>query len=406
MLNISYESVITSNKEIDVVMKIERIKTFLVNPNVKKTKKLLFVKVETSEGISGWGECYTQPDRDSSIKMMVEGISRYLIGRDPFNIKHFTYFAYNDFVSKRGSMEYYCAISGIEQALWDIVGKALNTPVYNLLGGLCREKIRVYANGWDAWFSDGELPERAKQIVDKGFTALKFDPFRGPFRMHVSKEEENNAIKCVKMVREAVGEKVDLLIEVHRRLAPINAIRVAREIEEYNPFWYEEPVSSRNLDALAEVKNKVKHAVVAGEQLYTKEDFRELFEKRAVDIINPDIGCCGGILELKEIAAMAEAYYIGVSPHNYNSTTIATAATIQLCAVIPNFIIVEYFINFEDFGREICYEEPLEVKNGYIKLSNKPGLGLELNEEALTHLCCNDTELPKRKIPYPNEEGP
>lgn len=384
-------------------MKIKSIKTFLVNPDVQKTKKLLFVKIETDEDIYGWGECYTVTEREFAIEMIVKNISTYLIGRSPFHIKHFTYIMYNDFAYKRGSMEFYCAMSGIEQALWDIIGKKLETPVYNLLGGPCRNKIRVYANGWDGWYSDDDLPKRAKQLVDRGFTALKFDPFYGPFRMHISKEEEEIAVNCVKIIREAVGTQIDLLIEVHRRLAPANAINVAREIEKYSPFWYEEPVSSNNIDALVEVKQNIKHPMVAGEDLYTKSGFRELFEKRAVDIINPDICACGGILEAKEISAMAEAYYICVSPHNCNSTTIGLAATIQLCAVIPNFIITEYFVNFERFGSEIC-DEPLQVKDSYIEIPNKPGLGIELNEKVLMKFIHQEKPFPKRKFRYFFEE--
>ncbi|MFQ5931577.1 MAG: mandelate racemase/muconate lactonizing enzyme family protein, partial [Nitrospiraceae bacterium] len=339
-------------------------------------KNWLFVKVETDEGIHGWGECYTQSDRDRAIEMHVQQLGRYLVGRSPFNIKHFTFMAYHDFAAKRGAMDFYSAVSGIEQALWDIVGKALNAPVYNLLGGACRDKIRVYANGWSRGTIQ-ERAERAKQLVEQAFTALKFDPFPGPWRTHISHQDERAAVDCVRAVREAVGPDVDLLIEVHRRLAPIHAIRVAHQIEEFNPFWYEEPVSARNLDALAEVRRAINLPVVTGEELYTKAEFREVFEKQAADILNPDVGNCGGILELKEIAAMAEPYFVTMAPHCYNSTTVALAATVQACAVMPNFLITEYFVNFTERGDEICLK-PITVKNGYIHLPTGPGLGIEL----------------------------
>ncbi|MCZ6636353.1 MAG: mandelate racemase/muconate lactonizing enzyme family protein, partial [bacterium] len=292
-------------------MKITAIKTHLVNPGTGKN--WLFVKIETDEGLHGWGECYTQADRDRVIEIHVHQLARYLTGRSPFNIKHFTHMAYNDFGGKRGAMDLYCAISGIEHALWDIVGKACNQPVYNLLGGACREKIRVYANGWGGGRNPETMATRAKEVIDRGFTALKFDPFPGPWRSIIDHRAENHAVDCVQAVREAVGPDVEILVEVHRRLSPMHAIRVARRMEPYRPFWYEEPVSARDVDGLAEAKHNINLPVVTGEELYTKSEFRQIFEKRAADIINPDVCNCGGLLELKEIAAMAEPYHIAVS---------------------------------------------------------------------------------------------
>ena len=360
-------------------MKVTNLRTFLVHPGTGKN--WLFVKVETDEGIHGWGECYTQADRDRAIEIHVQQLGRYLIGGSPFNIKHFTFMAYHDFAGKRGAMDLYSAISGIEQALWDIVGKALKVPAYNLLGGACRDRIRVYANGWGGRTIE-ERVEHALQLVEQGFTAMKFDPFPGPWRTHISRGDEREAVECVRAVREAVGPDVDLLIEVHRRLAPIHAIRIAHQMEVFSPFWYEEPVSARNIDALAEVRREIDLPVVTGEELYTKAEFREVFEKGAADILNPDVCNCGGILELKEIAAMAEPYFVAMSPHNYNSTTIGLAATVQACAVMPNSLITEYFVNFTACGDEISIN-PIAVEDGYIQLPTAPGLGLELDESAL-----------------------
>ena len=234
-------------------MKIENIKSFLVYSKGHRAgmiggKSWLFVKVETDAGIHGWGEAYTQLDRDRSIQAHVEELSRYLVGRDPFNIKHTTQMAYDDYAGRRGSMEFYCALSGIEQAMWDIVGKKLGVPVYQLLGGACRDKIRVYANGWYGGAKDPEdYATMAMEVVEQGFTALKFDPFPGPWRLYVDKEVEEAAVDNIAAVRGAVGEKVDILIEVHRRLSPMNAVRVAKQVERFRPFWYEEPVPSENL---------------------------------------------------------------------------------------------------------------------------------------------------------------
>ena len=383
-------------------MKVTGLKTFLVNPG--HSKNLLFVKVDTDEGIAGWGEAYTQSDRDHSIAVHAQQMGRYLVGRSPFNIKHFTHVMYHDFAGKRGAMEFYSAISAIEQALWDIAGKKLGAPVYNLLGGACRDKVRVYANGWSGGMkTPDEIATRATEVVSMGFTALKWDPFPNPWRAYISKYDEDQAVDSVRTMREAVGPDIDLLIEVHRRLAPMHAIRVARRIEQYNPFWYEEPVSGRNLPALAAAKREIGIPVVTGEELYTKAEFREVFELRAADIINPDICNTGGILELKEIAAMAETYYVVVSPHNYNSTTIGLAATVQLCATIPNFLITEYFVNFTELGEEIS-TNPLKVENGYIRLPAAPGLGMDLKEEALARYPYK--QFPARDIRQYSDEGP
>ena len=383
-------------------MYVNSVQPFLVDPGTGKN--WLFVKVDTDAGISGWGECYTQSDRDQSIVAHVQQLGRYLLGRDPVNIKHFTHMAYHDFAGKRGAMDFYSALSGLEQALWDIVGKHFGTPVYNLLGGACREKIRVYANGWSGGAGTPEgYAERALQIVARGFTALKFDPFPGPWRTHISRHAEEQAVETVRVVREAVGPDVDLLIEVHRRLAPMHAVRVARAIESYRPFWYEEPVSACNVDALAACRRDIRLPIVTGEELYTKAEFREVFEKQAADVINPDICNCGGLLELKEIAAMAEPYFVAVSPHNYNSTTIGLAATLQLAACIPNFLITEYFVNFEERGAEIAVE-PLRVDGGYIALPQGPGLGVELRQDVLERYPYR--EFPLRGLPTYRDEIP
>jgi galactonate dehydratase len=369
-------------------MQVSNVETFCVQSGGHKAgmtgqKVWVFVKVITDEGVHGWGEAYTQLDRYTNIEQNVHEMARYLVGRSPFNIKHFTTMIYDDFAGRRGSMDLYCALSGLEQALWDILGKKLDTPVYNLLGGACRPKIRVYANGW---YGDATTPEEyadlAVKTVKRGFSALKFDPFPGPWRLYITRKDEEKAVDVVRAVRDAVGPDVDLLIEVHRRLSPMHAIRVAHSITQYKPYWYEEPVPVENVKALAEVRANIDVPVVTGEAIYTKRGFREIFEQRAADIINPDVCNCGGILELKEIAAMAEPHYVAVSPHNYNSTTVGLAATVQVSACIPNFIITEYFVNFENMGKQITVE-PIKIEKGYIKLHEKPGLGIELKEEFL-----------------------
>ena len=383
-------------------MKISDIRYHLVNPG--KGKNLCFVRIDTDEGIHGWGECYTQADRDIQVTAHIDRLKRYLVGRDPTNIKHFIQIVFDDFAGRRGAMDLWCAVSGLEQAMWDITGKVCGVPIHKLLGGPVRERIRVYANGWGGggWDS-GIIAERASEVVEQGFTALKFDPIPGPWRTFVDKRVENQTVENVRAVRQAVGQDVDILVEMHRRLAPMHAIKIARQIEEYEPFWYEEPVLAENIDALAAAKREIRIPVVTGEELYTKFEFREVFEKQAADIINPDVCNVGGILELKEIGAMAEPYFVAVSPHNYNSTALGLAATIQVSATMPNFLITEYFLNLEDFGKDITVD-PFEVNNGYIELPKTPGLGIEIDESSLAKYPYQ--EFPPRAVRQFRDEGP
>jgi galactonate dehydratase len=383
-------------------MKVTDVKHFLAHPG-GRGKNLCFVKVETDEGVYGWGEAYTQSDRDTQITAHIDQLKRYLIGRDPRNIKHFMQIAYDDFAGRRSAMDLWCALSGIEQAMWDITGKVAGMPVHMLLGGACRSQIRVYANGWSGSTNPQTLAERAQEVVEMGFTAMKFDPIPGPWRTYVSKDVENAAIENVEAVRDAVGWDVDILVEMHRRLAPMHARRIAREIERFRPFWYEEPVLAENIDALAAVKRDINLPVVTGEELYTKFEFREVFEKQAADIINPDVCNVGGILELKEIAAMAEPYFVVVSPHNYNSTTLGLAATLQVSAAIPNFLITEYFVNLEEFGKDIA-KIPFEVKDSYIQVPTTPGIGIDLDEDRLANYPYQP--FPARSLRQYYEEGP
>ncbi|PYM53694.1 MAG: mandelate racemase/muconate lactonizing enzyme family protein [Candidatus Rokuibacteriota bacterium] len=386
----------------EITLRVSRVTSFLVD--LGGGKNLLFVKIDTESGPHGWGECYTQADRDTSVIALVDALGRYLVGRDASHITHFLHVAYHDFAAKRGAMDFWSAVSGLEQALWDIAGKRHGVPVHALLGGPCRERIRVYANGW---YGKSKTPADyaalARETVARGFGALKFDPFPGPWRTHLSREHEEQAVATVAAVREAVGAEVDLLIEVHRRLAPMHAVRIARALERFRPFWYEEPVSSTNLEALAECRRQISIPVVTGEELYTRAEFRRAFELRAADIVNPDVCNCGGILELRAIAQMAEPSFVTVSPHNYNSTTVGLAATLQVSAAIPNFLITEYFVNFEARGREIA-SPGFEVRDGYIAVPQSPGLGIELDEAVLARH--PGRQFPPRALPSPADEGP
>jgi len=383
-------------------MKITAVKSFPVHPGWRKN--LIFVKVETDAGIHGWGEAYSQYDRDTAVMAQLNALGPYLTGRSPFDIKHFTQFAFDDYAARRGSVELWCAISGIEQALWDIVGKACGQPVYNLLGGKYREKIRVYANGWSYGVTEpDDYARAAEKVVKAGFTAMKFDPLPAPWRTYIPKEHEKHAVRVVKAIRDAVGPDVDLLIEQHRRLAPMHAIRLDKQLAEFDLYWMEESCQAEYPDELALIRREIGVPMVIGEATYTKTGFRPLLEKRSADILNPDVACVGGILELKEIAAMAESFLVAMSPHNYNSTLVALASTVHASATMPNFIITEYFLPFVDFCDKISPNQ-LKPKNGYIELPTAPGLGVDVNEEALKKFPAK--VYPARKLRTPADEGP
>lgn len=362
-------------------MKVTQVTPHLFFPGT--AKNLLFCRVETDDGLYGWGESYVVQGKERVVEQYINMLAGYVVGHSPFEIKHLETSLFNDYALKRSSFDFFAAWSAIEIALWDIVGKACNQPVHNLLGGRSREKVRVYANGW---WGGANSPEdtavRAKAAVDKGYTAIKWDPFQGYWREYITQKQEDYAVECVKQVREAVGPNVELLIEMHRRFSPYHAIHFSERIAEYNPAWIEEPCLADNIELVTEVKRNIKTPVVTGETLYTKSDFIPVFEKRAADIINPDIAACNGILGLRELATMAEPYNIIVSPHNYNSTTVALAATCQVAVTIPNFNITEVFITIQEACDAVAVK-PLKIENGFVELPDTPGIGMDLDLKEL-----------------------
>ncbi len=363
-------------------MKIVSVRCFPVDPGFRG-RTWLFVKVCTDAGVHGWGEAYTLRGRDSAIVGQIAELGEACVGRSPFDIKHFLQTVHDDFGQRRSSFDLYCAQSAIEQALWDIIGKACGQPVHNLLGGKCREKIRVYANGWsDQCTQPPEYAEAAVSVVARGFSAIKLSPLPGAWRTHVPRQHERHVVAVVEAVRNAVGPEVDILLDMLRRLSPGSARRVGNALEPYDLYWYEEPCAAENVDAIAEVRRQVPIPVVTGETLYGKAAFVPVLEKRAADILNPDVCNVGGILELKEIAAMAEPYFVAVSPHNFNSTTVALNATVHAGAVMPNFTLTEYYLPFAEFAANICPAQLLPT-NGWIDLPGSPGLGIDLDEAVL-----------------------
>lgn len=356
-------------------MKVIDVKTFVVD--CYRTN-WVFVKVYTDSGITGLGEG-TLEYKEQALLGAIGHIRDYLLGKNPLEIEKHWHNIYRD-AYWRGGPVLMSALSAIEMALWDILGKALNVPVYQLLGGKVRERVRIYVNGWFAGAkTPGEFAQKAKEAVKRGVTALKWDPF-GQEYMNISKEGLDQALACISQVREAVGDKVDLLIEGHGRFNIPTAIKIAQEIAPFKPMLFEEPVPPDNLDALKAVRDKSPVPIAAGERLYTRWDYNDLFAKEAADYIQPDVSHAGGIMELKKIAALAESLYIPFAPHN-PSGPVANAATLQLAACCPNFCILEIMYSDVEHRKEIT-DENLTYEDGYIEIPDKPGLGLELNEEA------------------------
>ncbi len=308
----------------------------------------------------------------------IEHIKEYLTGKNPLNIEQHWHNIYRD-AYWRGGAVLMSALSAVEMALWDILGKSLGVPVYQLMGGKVNDKVKIYVNGW---FADAKTPkefaEKAKEVVKKGITAMKWDPF-GKSYLEISNKDLNTALECVAEVRAAVGDEIDLLIEGHGRFNIPTGIKIAKELEPFHPMFFEEPVPPDNLDALKAVRDKSPVAVSAGERLYTRWDYKRMFDLMAADYIQPDISHAGGIMELKKIAAEAECRYIPFAPHN-PSGPVANAATLQLAASCPNFCILEIMYSDVEYRGDIT-NEALEYNGGYIKIPDKPGLGIEINEE-------------------------
>ncbi len=355
-------------------MKVTDVKTFVVD--CFRTN-WVFVKVYTDAGIDGVGEA-TLEYKEKALCGAVEHIKDYLVGKDPTDIELHAHAIYRD-AYWRGGPVLMSALSAVETALWDILGKSLNVPVYKLLGGRANDKVRIYVNGWFAGAKTPEqFGEKAKIAVERGVTAMKWDPF-GKNYMEISNKDLDTAMRCVDEVRKAVGNNVDLLIEGHGRFNIPTGVKIAKELEQFKPMFFEEPVPPDNLDALKAVKDKSPVAISAGERLYTRWDYKAMFEKMAADYIQPDISHAGGIMELKKIAAIAETSYIGFAPHN-PSGPVANAATLQLAACCPNFSILEIMYSDVDYRKAVTNEN-LEYKDGYITIPSKPGLGIEINEE-------------------------
>jgi galactonate dehydratase len=354
-------------------MKIAKVEQFFPRPRIR------FVKVTTDDGLVGWGET-TLEGKPKSTSSAVEELADYLIGKDPLRIEHHWQHIYRS-AFFRGGPILMTALSGLDQALWDIAGKHYGVPVYELLGGPVRDRIRVYAHWGIHDLSDEGLDEAKKRLnwlQKSNYTAFKTGP-GGKWRGHEPPAVIDEFVKRAYLMREWVGPNIELAFDFHGKMTPALAIEICHEIKGMRPLFVEEPVPQENVDALKQVSDNVPFPIATGERLLSRWEFREVFEKQAVAFIQPDGSHAGGITELKKIANMAEVYYIHVLPHCAIGP-VAFTACMHVDAVIPNFLAQEQI----DQGLgEGMFKDPWQVVDGHIELPTKPGLGFEMDEQAV-----------------------
>ena len=380
-------------------MKIADLTTYVVAnpPPHHGGPYFVFLKLTTDNNIEGFGEVYGVPFSPDKVTQLIEDtVERHVLGWDPFKIERLWRTIYSSGYSQHPDLTTMGVLSGIEIACWDIVGKAVGQPIYNLLGGQVHEKLRSYTYLYaspqtelpegrraTSIHTDPELaPERAAYYAEQGFTAVKFDPV-GPMTSldprQLSLEALENAELVTRNVRDAVESKCDLLIGTHGQMTTSSAIRLARRLEKFDPLWFEEPVPPENTSEMARVARFTSIPVASGERLATKYEFVDLLEKQAAAILQPALARVGGIMEAKKIAGMAEAHYVQIAPHLYCGP-IEAAANIQIGTCSPNFLIQESIETFGGFYAELL-KEPIRWEDGYIVPPDKPGLGVELDEE-------------------------
>jgi galactonate dehydratase len=367
-------------------MRITSIKTLVVNARMRNW---VLVKVETSEpGLYGWGEA-TLEWKTKGVVGAIEDLAVLAIGQDPRRVEHIWQVMHRQYFW-RGGITNYAAMSGIDQALWDIKGKELGKPVCELLGGPVRDSLRLYdhlgGGSLEGMYRTGgpeQFAELAQRSVAKGFTAFKAMPIPVP-ELIESASTLKRAAKCVEAMRLAVGDEVDIMLDLHARTTPAAAIQFGRMLADYNLYWYEEPCWPEHADALLEVKRALPFPIATGERLVGRWEFRELLEKRAVSIIQPDVSHCGGISEARRIAAMAETYLVPVACHNPQGP-VSTAASLQVGFAVPNYLIQEV-VRADVPWRNDILTEALDVDQGVVSAPTKPGLGIDINEaEAAKH---------------------
>jgi galactonate dehydratase len=354
-----------------------------VTPMVMGTtwRNLTIVRVRTDDGLEGVGEVRMVNHTRAVLGYLAHAIPTHVLGADPFEIEALVQRMWRTDYERAGATVM-SGISAVEIACWDIVGKALGQPVHRLLGGAVRPRIKAYANGW---YTVERTPEEfhaaATRVVERGYRALKVDPF-GAGSYELTPEERRRAVALVEAVRAAIGPDAELLVEMHGRFTPATAVAIARELERFAPSWIEEPVPPENLAALEKVARQVSIPVATGERIHVRHEFRELLERQAADVIQPDVTTVGGILEARKIAAWAESHYVLVAPHNVGGP-ISTAAALHLAACTPNFKIQEHFNDFAEAHVKLAAPGNPEVEDGHFAVPTAPGLGVTLDEDVV-----------------------
>ena len=372
-------------------MKITDFKTYVVGnpPPHFGGRYFIFVKLATDTGIEGIGEVYAATFGPHCVARMVEDVcERQVVGKDPFKIERLWRRTYSQGYSQRPDISLVGVLSGIETACWDIVGKALGKPIYELLGGQVHERLRSYtylypaeADASDVYGDPDLAAERAAAYVAQGFTAVKFDPTGGYSAFdprQPSMETLALSERFVKRIREAVGTSADLLFGTHGQFTTSGAIRLARRLEPYEPLWFEEPTPPEMPEEMAKVARQTTIPIATGERLATKYEFARVLEKGAASILQMALGRVGGLLEAKKIAGMAEAHYAQIAPHLYCGP-VEGAANVQISACTPNFLILESIQTWGGFHGKIL-KKPMQWEDGYVIPPSEPGLGVELNE--------------------------
>ena len=373
-------------------MKISSFEVFVVGtpPPHFGGRYWVFVKLTSDNGVSGIGEVYSLPFHPRAVEQVIAAVcERDVIGADPFRIESLWRRIYGSGYSQRPDISLMGVLSGIEMACWDIVGKELGRPVYDLLGGKVHERLRSYTYLYpnpgedERVYRDPDLAaERASEYVAQGFTAVKFDP-AGPYSAfdprQLSLEALERSALFMQRLREAVGSSCDLLFGTHGQMTPAGAIRLAKRLEPYDPLWFEEPTPPEMPLEMGQVARATSIPVAAGERLTTKYEFSALLQARAAAILQMNLGRVGGLLEAKKIAGMAETFYAQIAPHLYCGPVVG-AANIQISTCSPNFLILESIQTWGGFHGEIL-KRPIRWEDGYVIPPDAPGLGVELNED-------------------------
>ncbi|MEX0923499.1 MAG: mandelate racemase/muconate lactonizing enzyme family protein [Rhodovibrionaceae bacterium] len=378
-------------------MKIADFKTFVVGnpPPGYGGRYFIFVKLTADNGIEGIGEAYAAAFGPHTIARMIEDVcAREVVGHDPFRSEYLWRRVYGAGYTQRPDTATLAVLSAIEMACWDIVGKAVERPVYDLLGGKVHEKLRSYTylypradEGWDFYDDPDRSAAAAAACVKQGFTAVKFDP-AGPYSIYDPRQLDlpsldRSELFC-KRIREAVGDKADLLFGTHGQMTAAGAIRLARRLEPYDPLWFEEPTPPEMPEEMARVARQTTIPIATGERLASKYEFARVLQHQAAAILQMNLGRVGGLLEAKKIAAIAETHYAQIAPHLYCGPVVG-AANIQLATCTPNFLILESIQTWGGFHAEIL-KTPIRWEEGYVIPPVAPGLGVELDEEvALAH---------------------